>query len=74
MVCIKDSSGDWKNTEALLNIEDLIVFPGAELPVIEAIKLGSPGCISATANLSSSDIAIYVIKKNGIKLKNYIKK
>ena len=57
VVGIKDSSGDWKNTEALLNIEDLIVFPGAELPVIEAIKLGSPGCISATANLNSSDIA-----------------
>ena len=57
IVGIKDSSGDWKNTEALLNIEELIVYPGAELPVIEAIKLGAPGCISATANLNSSDIA-----------------
>jgi len=27
------------------------------LPVIEAIKLGAPGCISATANLNSKDIA-----------------
>ena len=57
IVGIKDSSGDWKNTEALLNIDGLIVYPGAELPVIEAIKLGAPGCISATANLNSSDIA-----------------
>ncbi len=57
IVGIKDSSGDWKNTQALINIEELIVYPGAELPVIEAIKLGAPGCISATANLNSSDIA-----------------
>ena len=53
---IKDSSGVWKNTEALLNINNLIVYPGAELPVIEAIKLGAPGCISATANINSKDI------------------
>ena len=53
---IKDSSGVWKNTEALLNIKDLIVYPGAELPVIEAIKSGAPGCISATANLNSKNI------------------
>ena len=46
----------WKNTEALLNIKNLIVYPGAELPVIEAIKLGAPGCISATANLNSKNI------------------
>ena len=57
IVGIKDSSGVWENTEALLKIKDLIVYPGAELPVIEAIKLGAPGCISATANLNSKDIA-----------------
>ena len=28
-----------------------------ELPVIDAIKLGAPGCISATANINSSDIS-----------------
>ena len=53
---IKDSSGVWENTEALLGIKDLVVYPGAELPVIEAIKLGAPGCISATANINSKDI------------------
>jgi 4-hydroxy-tetrahydrodipicolinate synthase len=35
----------------------LIVYPGAELPVIDAIRLGAPGCISATANLNGTDIA-----------------
>ena len=53
---IKDSSGDWDNTKALLSIDDLVVYPGAELPVIDAIKLGAPGCISATANINSLDI------------------
>ena len=57
VVGIKDSSGDWKNTKALLGIDRLIVYPGAELPVIDAIRLGAPGCISATANLNGSDIA-----------------
>jgi len=57
IIGIKDSSGIWENTEALLNIKDLVVYPGAELPVIEAIKLGAPGCISATANLNSKDIS-----------------
>jgi len=57
VVGIKDSSGDWDNTEALLNIEGLIVYPGSELPIIEAVRLGAPGCISATANLNGTDIA-----------------
>lgn len=56
VVGIKDSSGVWENTEALLGIDGLIVYPGAELPIIEAIRLGAPGCISATANLNSADI------------------
>ena len=57
VVGIKDSSGDWENTKSLLGIDDLIVYPGAELPVIQAIKLGAPGCISATANLNGGDIS-----------------
>ena len=57
VVGIKDSSGDWENTKSLLGIDDLVVYPGAELPVIEAIKLGAPGCISATANLNGGDIS-----------------
>ena len=57
IVGIKDSSGVWDNTRDLLNIDGLIVYPGAELPVIDAIRLGAPGCISATANLNPTDIA-----------------
>ncbi len=57
IVGIKDSSGVWENTEALLGIDGLIVYPGAELPLIEALDLGAPGCISATANLNAGAIA-----------------
>jgi 4-hydroxy-tetrahydrodipicolinate synthase len=57
VVGIKDSSGNWENTKALLEIEGLIVYPGAELPVIDAIRLGAPGCISATANINPADIS-----------------
>ena len=57
IVGIQDRSGDWDNTRRLLAIDGLIVYPGAELPVIDAIRLGGPGCISATANLNGGDIA-----------------
>ena len=57
IVGIKDSSGNWDNTAQLLQIEGLVVYPGAELPVIESIRLGGLGCISATANFNSENIA-----------------
>ena len=57
IVGIKDSSGDWENTRALLGIDELIVYPGSEMPLIDALELGAPGCISATANLNAHGIA-----------------
>jgi 4-hydroxy-tetrahydrodipicolinate synthase len=57
VVGIKDSSGDWDNTGALLGIDGLVVYPGSELPLLEALALGAPGCISATANLNGAAIA-----------------
>ena len=57
IVGIKDSSGDWENTRALFDIEGLIVYPGSELPLIQALDLGGIGCISATANLNAQSIA-----------------
>ena len=57
VVGIKDSSGDWDNTRKLLEIEDMIVYPGSELPLLDALPLGAPGCISATANLNAGDIS-----------------
>ncbi len=57
VVGIKDSSGDWDNTQSLLAIDDLIVYPGSELPLLDALDLGAPGCISATANVNANAIA-----------------
>ena len=57
VVGIKDSSGDWSNTQTLLEIEGLVVYPGSEMPLIDALELGAPGCISATANLNAHAIA-----------------
>ncbi len=56
IIGIKDSSGDWDNTRALLDIDGLIVYPGSELPLLDALAKGSYGCISATANINASSI------------------
>lgn len=56
IVGIKDSSGDWDNTRALLDIDGMIVYPGSELPLLDALELGAPGCITATANINAGDI------------------
>jgi len=56
IVGIKDSSGDWENTSALLDIEGLRVYPGSELPLVDALGKGATGCISATANINAAGI------------------
>ena len=56
IIGIKDSSGDWDNTRTLLDIDGLIVYPGSELPLLDALQLGAPGCITATANINASNI------------------
>ncbi len=57
VIGIKDSSGDFDNTRALLGIDGLVVYPGSEEPLIDALELGAPGCISATANTNAAAIA-----------------
>lgn len=53
VVGIKDSSGDWKNTKAMLDrFDDFEVFPGSETFLLDALRLGGVGCISATANVN----------------------
>jgi 4-hydroxy-tetrahydrodipicolinate synthase len=54
---IKDSSGDWENTQLLLaEVPQISVYPGSENPLVEALSLGAPGCISATANINAEAI------------------
>ena len=53
IVGIKDSSGDWENTKAILrNFPQLTTFPSSESRLLEGFSLGAAGCISATANLN----------------------
>lgn len=58
---IKDSSGDWANTEALLTRHPgLRVFPSSEGVLLKALRLGAAGCISATGNVNPAGIrAVY---------------
>jgi 4-hydroxy-tetrahydrodipicolinate synthase len=56
----KDSSGDWANTQAMLDQfqpEGFDVFPGSETFLLAALRGGGAGCISATANVNPGPIA-----------------
>ncbi|MEL6374487.1 MAG: dihydrodipicolinate synthase family protein [Pseudomonadota bacterium] len=54
VVGLKDSSGDWANTKAILDaFPDFEVFPGSELFLLEGLRHGASGCISATANVAA---------------------
>lgn len=54
---IKDSSGDWEHTRALIErFDDLDVFPGSEEFLLDALRMGGAGCISATANINPAAI------------------
>ncbi|HUF64776.1 MAG TPA: dihydrodipicolinate synthase family protein [Gemmatimonadaceae bacterium] len=56
----KDSSGDWNNTRAYLDSfaqEDFDVFPGSEAFLLQGLRHGAAGCISATANVNPGPIA-----------------
>jgi 4-hydroxy-tetrahydrodipicolinate synthase len=57
VVGIKDSSGDWANTESMLReFPGFKVFPASEALLEKALPLGAAGCISATANIQPHTI------------------
>jgi 4-hydroxy-tetrahydrodipicolinate synthase len=64
VVGIKDSSGDWSNTKKLLDSgwNDFRVFCGSESFLLENMRNGGAGCISATANVNPA--AIYNLYQN----------
>jgi 4-hydroxy-tetrahydrodipicolinate synthase len=58
VVGLKDSSGDWSNTAALLERHPgFAVFPGSEVFLLEALRKGGAGCITATGNINVPGIA-----------------
>jgi len=64
---IKDSSGQIDNfINIVQNIPDFMVFPGTESFLLDTLRLGGSGCISATANLTSQECQkVYLAWKNG---------
>ena len=57
---MKDSGGDWRNTQAFLDAfapGGFDVFPGAETFLLQGMRHGGAGCISATANVNPAAIA-----------------
>ena len=58
VVGIKDSSGDWNNTKAMLERQwdDFRVFVGSETFLLANMQNGGSGCISATANVNPAAI------------------
>ncbi len=54
VVGLKDSSGDWDNTKALLDAyPDFTIFPGSEIFLLDGLRNGSAGCITATGNVNA---------------------
>ncbi len=57
---MKDSGGDWKNTQAFLDQfakSGFDVFAGSETFLLQNMRAGGAGCISATANVHPGPIA-----------------
>src|ERR1700758_1602795 len=53
VVGLKDSSGDWSNTAALLErFPGFAVFPGSEVFLLDGLRKGAVGCITASGNIN----------------------
>jgi 4-hydroxy-tetrahydrodipicolinate synthase len=57
---VKDSSGDWSNTKAMLDNfakAGFDVFAGSEVFLLDNMRNGGKGCITATGNINPGPIA-----------------
>ena len=55
----KDSSGDWSNTKAMLDAfakDGFDVFAGSEVFLLDNMRHGGKGCITATGNVNPGPI------------------
>ncbi|HWB47500.1 MAG TPA: dihydrodipicolinate synthase family protein [Stellaceae bacterium] len=55
VVGLKDSSGDWSNTKALCDAyaaEGFAIFPGSEVFLLDGLRAGGVGCITASGNVN----------------------
>lgn len=50
---LKDSSGDWRNTAAVIRaFPELAIYSGSEQFLLDNLRQGGAGCISATTNMT----------------------
>lgn len=57
---LKDSSGDWANTQSVIEQfgqDGFEVYAGSEAFLLQTLRAGGAGCISATANVNPAAIA-----------------
>ncbi|MCQ4310394.1 dihydrodipicolinate synthase family protein [Pseudomonas stutzeri] len=60
IIGVKDSSGDWANTLAMIDnfsADGFQVYAGSEHFLLQTLRAGGAGCISATANVNPGPIA-----------------
>ena len=52
---VKDSSGDWSNTRMMLDrFPGIAIFPGSEVFLLDGLRAGGAGCITATSNVNAA--------------------
>jgi len=57
VVGLKDSSGDWRNTRGVLEaLPGFGTFCGSEVFLLDTLRGGGAGCITATANVNAAAI------------------
>lgn len=79
IVGIKDSNGDFSNMKAMVKqFPDFQVFAGTEKYLLDILKIGGAGCISATCNVTSpfagEVFKIWKAKKSAKKQNEYLVK
>jgi len=56
---LKDSGGDWDHTaEVLRRLPDMATFAGSERYLLDTLRRGGAGCITASGNVSPSGIRL----------------
>jgi len=57
VVGLKDSSGDWQNTAAIIEaFPGFATFSGSEVTLLANLRAGGAGCITATANVNAGPL------------------
>jgi len=57
VVGLKDSSGDWQNTAAVIQaFPGFATFSGSEISLLANLRAGGAGCITATANVNAGPL------------------